>query len=82
LSPEIKTDSLYKLVRRVESDDLEAQIQALKELQKQPGFIAKKRISLDNSKATFKKRLINILFSLFRRKQKPVSASQIKSNNT
>ncbi|MDD5700710.1 MAG: hypothetical protein PHU23_01565 [Dehalococcoidales bacterium] len=46
MSQDIKQGVLsHKLIRREEPEDLDAQVQALKELQKQPGFIARESTS-------------------------------------
>lgn len=70
MSPEIKRGRLKPLIRRAQPEDLQAQVRALKELQKQPAFIAGKAISKAKSQATFKKKFINIVLSIFRHKQK------------
>jgi hypothetical protein len=54
LSHEIETDRLRTLMRRTEPDDLEAQVQALKELQQQPGFMAKRPVSKEKDIGYFK----------------------------
>jgi hypothetical protein len=45
LPSEIKRDMPHILVRRAEPDDIEAQVKALKQLQKYPAFMARKAVS-------------------------------------
>ena len=81
MSHEIKRGRLFTLARRAEPDDHEAQVQALKELQKQPGFIVRKPASKKKDSwlfTAFKKKWVRIMRLLFRNKQKPVLTSQTK----
>jgi len=50
LSDEVKRGGLHTLIRRAEPYDIEAQVKALKQLQKQPTFMARKPVS--NRKAS------------------------------
>jgi len=79
-----KTSGLYTLVRKAETDDLEAQVKALQELQKQPSFLAGKQVPRradSGLMAGFKKRWDNIIHLLFRNRQRPIRASQTKGDN-
>ena len=50
---ETKTDRLPTLLRKLQEDDLEAQVVALKELQRQPGFKANKTIPAKKNDGIF-----------------------------
>ena len=45
MSHEIKRGRLHTIIRRSEPYDIEAQVKALKQLQKQPTFMARKPVS-------------------------------------
>ena len=69
MSNEIKRGGLYPPIRKTESDDLQEQVKALKQLQNQPAFVAgmlvsKKKDAPKNARITFlitaKQRLITM----------------------
>jgi hypothetical protein len=81
LSHEAKTGVLRSFVRRAGPDDLEAQVKALKEIQRQPGFIVRKPLpeKKDNGFfAAFKKILVNGMRLFSGNKPKPAPKSPIK----
>jgi hypothetical protein len=71
LSHEMKTGRLHTITRRAEPDDLEAQVRALKELQKQPGFIVRKPTSKKKDNKLFRalKKKWGQIMRLFPRKK-------------
>ena len=81
----MKGNRLEILKRRVEPDDLEAQVRALKELQKQPGFIVKKPASKKKGGGLFtalKGKWAHIMHSFSRNKQKPDLTSKTKGSDS
>ena len=72
-----KTGRVLTINRKAEPDDLEAQVKALKELEKQPGFIAARRISRKKDSGIFtlfKRKLVHIMSFFSRNKRDSAGA--------
>jgi hypothetical protein len=70
LSHDIETDRQYKLLRKVEPDELEAQIIALKKLQMQLDTIAARKNYKVKSQAHSRCKLCDFISRFFRNKGK------------
>ncbi len=76
MSHGIEAQEFLILKRRSAPDNLEAQVQALKEFQQQPGFIPRKPVPKKKDSrllTAFKEKAVNAVRFLFRRRRQPLS---------